>query len=140
MKKSFIFLALGAVMVAFSACSLFGNKDTSFSEGDLIGTWQEKNTESFVCFTSEKDEKAEYKYGYEWDEAEDVFPEDLVKYGNGWFKWKLVKADLTEIHLMDNGGADIPKIYTVTKLTDTDLEYQDNYKVKHSFRKVVTKK
>lgn len=140
MKKSFIFLALGAVMVAFSACSLFGNKDTSFSEGDLIGTWQEKNTESFVCFTSEKDEKAEYKYGYEWDEAEDVFPEDLVKYGNGWFKWKLVKADLTEIHLMDNGGADIPKIYTVTKLTDTDLEYQDDYKVKHSFRKVVTKK
>jgi len=140
MKKSFIFLALGAVMVAFSACSLFGNKETSFSEGDLIGTWQEKGTESFVCFTSERDDKAEYKYGYEWNEAEDVFPEDLVKHGNGWFKWKLVKADLTEIHLMDNGGADIPKIYTVTKLTDSDLEYQDDYKVKHTFRKVVTKK
>ena len=140
MKKSIILLTLGAVLVAFSACNLFGGKDTSFSEGNLIGTWQEKGTESFVCFTTERDSTAAYKYGYEWNEAEDVFPEDLVKYGNGWFKWKLVKADLTEIHLMDNGGAKIPKIYTVTKLTDTDLEYQDDYKVKHVFQKVVSRK
>ena len=134
-------MTLGAVLVAFSACNLFGGgKDTSFSEGNLIGTWQEKGTEAFVCFTTERDSTAAYKYGYEWNEAEDVFPEDLVKYGNGWFKWKLVKADLTEIHLMDNGGAEIPKIYTVTKLTDTDLEYQDDYKVKHVFQKVVSRK
>jgi hypothetical protein len=139
MKKSFIFLALGAVMVAFSACSLFGNKEVSFSESDLIGTWQENGTEAFVRFLTEKAD-SDYKYGYEWNEAEDVFPEDLVKYGNGWFKWKLVKADLTEIHLMDNGGAEIPKIYTVTRLTDTDLEYKDDFGVKHAFSKVVSKK
>lgn len=134
-------MTLGAVMAVFSACNLFGPSTPSFSEGDLIGTWQEKGKEAFVCFTSEQDKKdTEYKYGYEWNEAEDVFPEDLVKYGNGWFKWKLVKAELTEIHLMDNGGADIPKIYTVTKLTDTDLEYQDDFKVKHTLQKVVSKK
>ena len=139
MKKSFIFLALGAVMVAFSACSLFGNKEVSFSESDLIGTWQENGTEAFVRFLTEKAD-SEYKYGYEWNEAEDIFPEDLVKYGNGWFKWKLVKADLTEIHLMDNSGAEIPKVYTVTQLTDTDLEYKDDFGVKHAFSKVVSKK
>ena len=139
MKKSFIFLALGAVMVAFSACSLFGNKEVSFSESDLIGTWQENGTEAFVRFLTEKAD-SEYKYGYEWNEAEDIFPEDLVKYGNGWFKWKLVKADLTEIHLMDNSGAEIPKVYTVTRLTDTDLEYKDDFGVKHAFSKVVSKK
>lgn len=139
MKKSFIFLALGAVMVAFSACSLFGNKEVSFSESDLIGTWQENGTEAFVRFLTEKAD-SEYKYGYEWNEAEDIFPKDLVKYGNGWFKWKLVKADLTEIHLMDNSGAEIPKVYTVTRLTDTDLEYKDDFGVKHAFSKVVSKK
>ena len=139
MKKSFIFLALGAVMVAFSACSLFGNKEVSVSESDLIGTWQENGTEAFVRFLTEKAD-SEYKYGYEWNEAEDIFPEDLVKYGNGWFKWKLVKADLTEIHLMDNSGAEIPKVYTVTRLTDTDLEYKDDFGVKHAFSKVVSKK
>ena len=139
MKKSFIFLALGAVMVAFSACSLFGNKEVSFSESDLIGTWQENGTEAFVRFLTEKAD-SEYKYGYEWNEVEDIFPEDLVKYGNGWFKWKLVKADLTEIHLMDNSGAEIPKVYTVTRLTDTDLEYKDDFGVKHAFSKVVSKK
>jgi len=138
-NKLFILVALCAVVVAFSACSLFGNKDVTFSESDLIGTWQENGTEAFVRFLSERAD-SEYKYGYEWDEADEVFPEDLVKYGNGWFKWKLVKADLTEIHLMDNGGAEIPKVYTVTKLTDTELQYKDDYKVTHTFSKVVSPK
>ena len=60
---------------------------------------------------------------------------DLIPYGNGWFKYKLVKSDLTEIHLMDNGGADIPKIYTVVELSDVTLKY----KVKDSKGAVKTK-
>ena len=63
---------------------------------------------------------------------------DLTPYGNGWFKYKLVKSDLTEIHLMDNGGADIPKVYVVQKLTDTELEYRDEFKKTYYFQKVVS--
>ncbi len=137
MKKSLIFAAILAVMAGFSSCSL--KNDVSFGENDLIGTWQENGKEAFMRFTSEKAD-TEYKYGYEWDEAEDIFPEDLIKYGNGWFKWKLVKADLTQIHLMDNGGAEIPKVYTVTKLTDTDLQFKDEFEVTHNYKKVVNSK
>ena len=50
-----------------------------------------------------------------------------------------MKADLTEIHLMENGGADIPKVYTVRKLTDTELLYEDDFKNVHSFQKMVGK-
>ena len=140
-NKLFILVALCAVVVAFSACSLFGNKDVTFSESDLIGYWQENGTEAFVRFLTERAD-SEYKYGYEWDEADDVLESYVLeqKHGNGWFKWKLVKADLTEIHLMDNGGAEIPKVYTVTKLTDTELQYKDDFGVKHSFSKVVSPK
>ena len=74
-NKLFILVALCAVVVAFSACSLFGNKEVTFSESDLIGTWQENGTEAFVRFLSERAD-SEYKYGYEWDEADEVFPED----------------------------------------------------------------
>ena len=135
--KKFSGLFIFLLCLSFTACDLFGGKDVTFSSQDLIGTWQQKGTEAYVCFTTEWDDSKEYQYGYEWNEAEDVFPSDLKKYGDGWFKWKLVTSDLTEIHLMDNGGADIPKVYTVTELTDTKLVYQDEHKVKHTFEKVV---
>ena len=108
-----------------------------FKEADLLGLWQETGTEAYVRFTSEQDEAGEYKYGREWDESEDIFESDLLPYGNGWFKYKLVKSDLTEIHLMDNGGAEVPKIYVVTKLTAGDLEYKDNFGTTHIFEKVL---
>ena len=139
MKKSILRVALVAMVGALVAsCSLF-TEPTSFQESDLIGLWQEDSTEAFVRFTAEKDSTGVYKYGCEWNEGEGVFESDLTKYGNGWFKWKLVKADLTEIHLMENGGAELPKVYTVSKLTDTELQYKDDFKVTHSFQKVVRK-
>lgn len=108
-----------------------------FKEADLLGLWQETGTEAYVRFTSEKDETGEYKYGREWDESEDIFESDLLPYSNGWFKYKLVQSDLTEIHLMDNGGAEVPKVYVVTKLTAGDLEYKDNFGTTHIFEKVL---
>lgn len=110
-----------------------------FKEADLLGLWQEIGTEAYVRFTSEQDEAGEYKYGREWDESEDIFESDLLPYGNGWFKYKLIQSDLTEIHLMDNGGAEVPKVYVVTKLTDIELQYKDNFGTTHSFDKVVEK-
>ena len=43
---------------------------------------------------------------------------------------------------MDNGGAEIPKVYVVTLLTDTDLSYyeKDHKSIKFSFSKVVVAK
>ena len=138
MKKSILRIALVAMVGAVVASCSLGTEPT-FQENDLLGLWQEDGTEAFVRFTSEKDSTGVYKYGREWDEGDGVFESDLTKYGNGWFKWQLVKADLTEIHLMENGGAELPKVYTVSKLTDTELQYMDDYKVTHSFRKVVGK-
>jgi hypothetical protein len=37
---------------------------------------------------------------------------------------------------MDNGGADIPKVYVVTKLTDTELQYKDDFGTTHFFDKI----
>ena len=125
---------MGAVV---ASCSL--GTEPTFQESDLLGLWQEDGTEAFVRFTADKDSTGVYKYGCEWNEGEGVSESDLTKYGNGWFKWKLVKADLTEIHLMENGGADIPKVYTVRKLTDTELLYEDDFKNVHSFQKMAGK-
>ena len=134
--RSILFSTLACIMIAMTSC--FGSsEEPTFVENDLLGLWQEKGTEAYVRFTSEQDEAGEYKYGREWDESEDIFESDLLPYGNGWFKYKLVQSDLTEIHLMDNGGAEVPKVYVVTKLTAGDLEYKDNYGTTHIFEKVL---
>ena len=137
MKKNSLVLGI-LVLVAVVMTSCFGpSNEPSFVEADLVGLWQEEGTEAYVRFTSEADETGEYKYGCEWDEGDDVFEGDLIPYGNGWFKYKLVKSDLTEIHLMDNGGADIPKVSQVVKLTAAELEYRDEYKKTHRFKKLL---
>ena len=136
--RSILFSTLACIAIAMTSC--YGSsEEPTFVENDLLGLWQETGTEAYVRFTSEKDDTGAYKYGREWDESEDIFESDLLPYGNGWFKYKLVKSDLTEIHLMDNGGAEIPKIYVVTKLTDTALQYKDDFGTTHSFDKVVEK-
>ena len=133
-KRTILFSVLAGLAMVMISCQ--ADKPT-FQEADLLGLWQEEGKEAFVRFTAEADTTGEYKYGCEWDESEDVFENDLTKYGNGWFKYKLVKSDLTEIHLMDNGGADIPKVYTVLNLTEDALQYKDDRGVTTTFAKVV---
>jgi hypothetical protein len=137
MKRRITILGILAV-IALAMTSCFNHDNTpTFAERDLLGLWQEDGTEAFVRFTTEQDETGEYKYGREWDESEDIFESDLQPNGNGWFKYKLVQSDLTEIHLMDNGSADIPKIYQVVKLNAGELQYKDAQGKTYHFSKVV---
>ena len=150
--KKFYYLALIALIgIAFSSCSMLGgDKEPSYRLSDLQGLWQENNTQHFVRFTTEKSDEANYLYGREWHEDEDVFESDLFEsletlgvHGNGWFKYLFESTGgLTEIHLMDNGGAEQPKVYVVTKLTDSSLEYceKDRKNNKFYFSKVVEAK
>ena len=137
MKTSIKHLSILAVIIIAMTSCFNTSEEPTFVEADLLGLWQEKGTEVYVRFTNEKDNTGEYKYGREWDESEDTLESDLLPYGNGWFKYKLMKSDLTEIHLMDNGGAELPKVYVVTKLTAGNLEYKDNFGTTHVFEKVL---
>ena len=144
------FILIALVGVALCSCNLFNKNTPEYKLADLQGLWQENNTEHFVRFSTEKSDENPYLLGREWDEAEDVSESDLLDQraqdgfpGNGWFKYWLEKeGELTEIHLMNNGGAEIPKVYVVTKLTDTDLEYYEKNRKssKFFFSKVVQTK
>ena len=142
MKKRIVFLSVLAV-IALTMTSCWNVPEEVFDEANLLGKWIKDDATGldsvpveFVRFTDELDPTREYKYGRQWNVSEDIYEEDLKPYGNGWFKYKLVNSKLTEIHLMDNGGADVPKIYTVLQLTDDVLKYKDNLGVITTFVKV----
>jgi len=156
-KKNFKFLLIALAAATLSSCNMFNRNTPEYQLSDLLGLWLEKNdpTEHYVRFTDENSDENPYLLGREWneyygDEDQAVYEQDLLDQrardsypGNGWFKYWLEKSgELTEIHLMDNGGAEIPKIYVVTKLTDTALEYyeKDRKTNKYAFEKVVTTK
>lgn len=140
-KSALRLLFFALVGAALTGC--IPTTQPTFYLHDLQGLWQENNTRHYVRFTTEQSDEAGYLYGREWDEGEDVFEEDLVPHGNGWFKYlfETVNQKLTEIHLMDNGGAEIPKIYVVTKLNSTTLEYyeKDHKAITYRFQKIVEK-
>ena len=133
--KKYYYLAICAI-VSLTLTGCFGGSgsynDPSYSLSDLQALWQEDGTDHFVRFTTERSSEYPYYLGLE----------ELGHPGNGWFKYefKTSGGDLTEIHLMDNEGAEIPKIYIVSRLTSDKLEYyeKDHSSSKYYFSKVVT--
>ena len=113
-------LAVSAIILSMSSCS--PNTDIEFDRNLLIGKWQETNTLNFEVYGKDGS-------GYTWDEADDVTEAEAQP-----FTWGLNGNILTQVHTMEMGG-NVPKVYTVTKLTATELIYEDNYGNKHTFCK-----
>lgn len=127
--------------LVMNSCSI--SPSVEWEEDVLIGRWQNSaNPDEYYVYTTETTEDGTHQYGYTWDESDDVFEKDVLseRYGNGWFKWKIEKRDLIQIHLMENEGADIRKEYTITSLTENMLVYEETLKsgskIKYTFKKV----
>lgn len=145
MKKFFKLATVVLAVLALASCQ----KEVSFPQADLQGVWQDVNgqQETYYNFTAEKTNEDPYQWAYEWlidneDSGNSVLESDVLaeKHGNGWFKYKLVKAELTEIHMMTISEAEAPVIYTVNKLTDTELSFTDQRNRVHNCKKIVRTK
>lgn len=118
MKKYVVCLfAFLALSVVFSSCE----KEDNFDEALLIGKWVSGTV--YEKYLSDHN-------GSTWDTSDNVTESEAQP-----FTWTLVKAELTQIHIMEIGG-NVPKYYTVTELTSTSLKYKDSFGVSHSFTKV----
>ena len=114
-------LAVFAIIVSMSSCS--PNNDVELDQTLLYGKWQETNSLNFEVYKADGT-------GYTWDEADDVTEAEAQP-----FTWTLEGDVLTHIHIMEM-GANIPKVYTITKLTATELTYEDDYGKTHTFDKI----
>ena len=117
---SLAIIAVTTIIVSMSSCS--PDSDVEFDKTLLYGKWQENKTKNFEVYNSDGT-------GYTWDEADDVTEAEAQH-----FTWTLEGENLTHIHIMEM-GANIPKVYTVTKLTATELTYEDDFGKTHTFNK-----
>ena len=118
MKKTLFYLTM-CIVVSFLVVSC-APEEEYFDDSLLIGKWQ-----SGTLYYKYLDDGS----GGTWDTADDVTEEEAQA-----FTWTLVKSELTHIHVLEIGGS-VPKIYTVTELTSTSLEYHDDFGVNFAFTK-----
>lgn len=119
MKKTLRYLTMIAVVTLLAvSCT---KEEVTYDQTLLTGKWK-----SGTLF---------YKYlangtGGTWDTSDNVTEAEAQT-----FTWTLVNDLLTHIHVLEMGGS-VPKIYTVTELTETSLKYHDDFGVSFSFIKV----
>ena len=114
-------IAVSAIILSMSSCS--PDTDVEFDKTLLYGKWQENNTQNFEVYKEDGT-------GYTWDEADDVTEAEAQP-----FTWTLNGETLQHIHIMEM-SANIPKYYTVTKLSATELAYKEDYGKIHTFSKI----
>ena len=112
-------LLLCGIMLLMNGCDLFNHKE-KFDKTLLSGYWVSGSLYEYYNADGT---------GYTWDFLDDVTEEEAQR-----FTWTLEKSTLTQIHQMEMGG-NVPKIYTVTKLNATTLEYHDDYGKYYTFTK-----
>jgi hypothetical protein len=119
MKKTLRYLAMLAVVTLFAvSCT---KEDTTYDQTLLTGKWQ-SGTLFYNYFADGT--------GTTWDTSDNVTEAEAQA-----FTWTLVSDIMTHIHILEMGGS-VPKIYTVTELTETTLKYHDDFGVNFSFTKV----
>ena len=99
----------------------------------IVGTWQNTRNPGWYKVYYDDYDSDGYYWGKEWDEAEDVFEEDLSYHGNGWFRWRKEGKNLKELHHMDVNQAVIPKLWRIQTKPDSLLLYSTENK-KHCDR------
>ena len=117
---SLAIIAVTTIILSMSSCS--PDTDVEFDQTLLTGKWQENNSLVFEVYGKDGS-------GCTWEEADDVTEAEAQP-----FTWGLNGNVLTQVHTMEMGG-NVPTVYTVTKLTATELIYEDNYGNKHTFWK-----
>ena len=113
-------LTVSAIIFSMSSCA--PDPEVELDQTLLYGKWQENNSRNFEVYKADGT-------GYTWDEADDVTEAEAQP-----FTWTLEESILTHIHIMEM-GANIPKVYTVTKLTATELAYEDDFGKVHTLCK-----
>ena len=120
-NKKYLLYGCCFVVLCFAVTSC-GGEDKDYDRTLIPGKWKQGTLLEY--YNSDGT-------GHTWDEGDDVSEAEAQK-----FKWKLEKDELTQIHLMEIGSAEIPKLYAVTELTSTNFKYKDSYGKIFSFIRV----
>lgn len=99
----------------------------------LVRKWYiEHHPTSFKVYYDDPCDQPGYFWGKEWNEEENIYEEDLLYHGNGWFQWCKQDNQLLEMHMMDNSFV-VPIEYEISSLTEQQLVIKQGERIKTYF-------
>ena len=108
-----------------TSCGLFDHDvHINVSEEQLYGCWQKSGTEEYWRYNAGGT-------GVTWDEAEDVSESE----SNLTFTWSIREDELTHIFRGEMGNQAVPKVYTIKSISETTMQWEDDYGITCSFSK-----
>ena len=132
--KKLLHICLGLALVScLSACGGLLPEEVEIDKTFLYGTWQEGTVyeryyASPIDFTLPDGDTVQVN-GTTWDVADDISEDEAQA-----FNWTLTGATLIHEHI--STFVTVPKVYTVTSLTTSELVYKDDYGTTHYYSKV----
>ncbi len=118
MKKLCYLLGFFCLIFLLHSC---GN-DPKIDKSLLPGKWQQGTYFEYYAADGT---------GHTWDEADDVNEDEAQA-----MTWTLDDDELTLYHKLEISEAVVPKVFTVTELTSTSLNYKNNSGKSYSFTRV----
>lgn len=102
----------------------FWGKGVPVADPRVVGKWQNAaNPGWYKVYYDDYDEKEKLFWGKEWDESDDVYEEDLMYHGNGWFRWVKKGRYIHEYATMDIADVPIFREYKVKRLNKDSFVY-----------------
>ncbi|WP_320019130.1 lipocalin family protein [Labilibaculum manganireducens] len=120
MKRiTLLFLTIASAALFSTSCTE-EEVHPSFDQSLIIGTWESGTWQSSTWQSDSIFERYDRgNTGATWDVKDDVTEAEAQK-----FTWTIEKDVLEQIHIIENGGVS-PRVYTITVLTASTLEYKD---------------
>lgn len=109
-----------------SGCSWF-DKETHIhvDEDQLYGKWQEGTSQTYWRYLSGGE-------GVTWDESEGISEEE----SNLTYSWTLREDVLTHVFTGAQENQAVPKVYTITSIDNSSMEWKDDYGMTKTLVKV----
>ena len=100
-----------------TSCFLF-DKETHINvePEQLYGKWQEGTTEVYWRYLSDST-------GVTWDEGEEISEQE----SNLTYRWTVHGDVLTHVFTGAQGNQAVPKVYTITEINNSRMEWKDDY-------------
>ncbi|MBQ9417801.1 MAG: lipocalin family protein [Bacteroidales bacterium] len=98
------------------------------TDSEVAGLWVKSGSQEYWRYRTDHS-------GVTWDEADDISEQE----SNLTYTWSISGAVLTHVFSGAQGNQAVPKVYTITAISGSSMQWKDDYGMAYTLKKVQEK-